>query len=66
MNNATEAFREAVVNWLKATGSKVDDLALTIGCSASTLQKFVNRDTTNITLQRAIDISKIIGYELEV
>lgn len=66
MSNATTAFREAVANWLKATNGRVDELAKQINCSTSTLQKFMNKDTTNITLQRAVDISKIIGYEIEV
>ena len=66
MSNATTAFREAVANWLKETNGRVDALAKQINCSTSTLQKFMNKDTTNITLQRAVDISKIIGYEIEV
>jgi len=66
MSNATTAFREAVANWLKETNGRVDELAKQINCSTSTLQKFMNKDTTNITLQRAVDIAKIIGYEIEV
>ena len=66
MSNATTAFREAVAIWLKETNGRVDELAKQINCSTSTLQKFMNKDTTNITLQRAVDISKIIGYEIEV
>ena len=66
MSNATTAFREAVANWLKETNGRVDELAKQINCSTSTLQKFMNKDTTNITLQRAVVISKIIGYEIEV
>ena len=66
MSNATTAFREAMANWLKETNGRVDALAKQINCSTSTLQKFMSKDTTNITLQRAVDISKIIGYEIEV
>ncbi len=66
MSNETEAFREAVANWCKATNCKVDELAKMVNCHVSTLQKFMNRDTTNITFQRAIDISRIIGHEISI
>ena len=66
METKTESFRKAVVSWLEATKSNTRDLADYANCSESTLQKWLTNETINITLERALAIANVIGYEFEV
>ena len=66
METKTESFRNAVVNWLEATKSSPRDLARYADCAETTLTKWLAKDTTNITLERALAIASVIGYEFEV
>lgn len=65
METKTESFRKAVVTWLEAMNSNTRDLAAFAGCSESTLQKWLTNETINITLERALAIANVIGYEFE-
>ena len=65
MENKTDSFRDAVVQWLEVTKSSTRDLAMLCGCSESTLQKFITKETINITLERALTIANTIGYDFE-
>lgn len=63
MDTRTESFRMAVENWLKSSQTPFEQLARKTGCSPSTLYKFLNGETQNINLSRALAIAEIIGYD---
>ena len=65
MENITDSFREAVVNWLEEKKQSTRYLANLSGCSESTIQKFLTKETINITLERAFQIGRVIDYEFE-
>ena len=65
METITDSFREAVVNWLEEKKQSTRYLANLSGCSESTIQKFLTKETINITLERAFQIGRVIGYEFE-
>ena len=66
METKTESFRNAVESWLEATKSTPRDLARYVDCNETTLQKWLAKNTVNITLERALAIAGVIGYEFEV
>jgi len=66
MKTTNETFRDAVEKWLVATNTPHENLAGLIGCSPSSLYKYLKGETSNIPLERAVAISSVIGYEIEV
>lgn len=66
MRTTNNSFRNAVLKWLSESNTSVSNLAAYLGIASSTLHKYLTGETENISLGRALEIAKLIGFRFEV